>query len=61
MFPTSPSDDEVPNCPKVPALMSTAAILKSFRTLSDLYRYPRTTYVAKFAIIAAIVIRRAGF
>ncbi len=41
--------------------MSTAAILKSFRTLSDLYRYPRTTYVAKFAIIAAIVIRRAGF
>jgi transposase len=39
----------------------TFAKLKSFRMLSDRYRYPRPAYVAKFAIIAGIVNLAAGF
>jgi IS5 family transposase len=37
------------------------AKLKSFRMLSDRYRYPRTSYAAKFAIIAGVVNLMAGF
>lgn len=37
------------------------AKLKSFRMLSERYRYPKTSYVAKFATIAGIVNLMAGF
>jgi transposase len=37
------------------------AKLKSFRMLSERYRYPKVTYAAKFAIIAGIVNLMAGF
>lgn len=37
------------------------AKLKSFRMLSERYRYPRATYAAKFAIISGIVNIAAGF
>jgi transposase len=37
------------------------AKLKSFRMLSERYRYPKTTYAAKFAIIAGVVNMAAGF
>jgi transposase len=37
------------------------AKLKSFRMLSERYRYPRSTYAAKFAIIAGIVNHAAAF
>lgn len=37
------------------------AKLKSFRMLSERYRYPKTTYAAKFAIIAGILNIAAGF
>ena len=37
------------------------AKLKSFRMLSERYRYPKATYAAKFAIIAATVNLMAGF
>ena len=37
------------------------ARLKSFRMLSERYRYPRPAYAAKFAIIAGIVNSAAGF
>lgn len=37
------------------------AKLKSFRMLAERYRYPRTTYAAKFAIIAGIVNHAARF
>jgi transposase len=37
------------------------AKLKSFRMLSERYRYPKATYAAKFAIIAGIVNLMAGF
>jgi transposase len=37
------------------------AKLKSFKMLSERYRYPRSTYAAKFAIIAGIVNLMTGF
>jgi transposase len=37
------------------------ARLKSFKMLSERYRYPRATYAAKFAIIAGIVNLKSGF
>lgn len=37
------------------------AKLKSFRMLSERYRYPKATYAAKFAVIAGIVNLAAGF
>jgi len=37
------------------------AKLKSFRMLSERYRYPKASYAAKFAIIAGIVNLMAGF
>ena len=37
------------------------ARLKSFRMLSERYRYPKATYAAKFALIAGIVNIAAGF
>jgi len=37
------------------------AKLKSFRMLSERYRYPKSTYAAKFAIIAGVVNLMAGF
>ena len=37
------------------------AKLKSFRMLSERYRYPKPAYAAKFAIIAGIVNLAAGF
>jgi hypothetical protein len=37
------------------------ARLKSFRVLSERYRYPRAAYAAKFAIIAGILNIAAGF
>ena len=37
------------------------ARLKSFRVLADRYRYPRTAYAAKFAIVAGIVNLVTGF
>lgn len=37
------------------------AKLKSFRMLSERYRYPRASYATKFAIIAGIVNRASGF
>lgn len=37
------------------------AKLKSFKMLSERYRYPRTAYAAKLAIIAGVVNLRAGF
>ena len=37
------------------------ARLKSFRILSERYRYPRPAYAAKFAIVAGIVNLMAGF
>lgn len=37
------------------------AKLKSFRMLSERYRYPRATYATKFALIAGIVNIAAGF
>lgn len=37
------------------------AKLKSFRMLSERFRYPRATYAAKFALIAGIVNLAAGF
>jgi transposase len=37
------------------------AKLKSFRMLSERYRYPRATYAVKFAIIAGVVNLLAGF
>jgi len=37
------------------------ARLKSFRVLADRYRYPKTGYAAKFAIVAGIVNLVAGF
>ena len=37
------------------------AKLKSFRMLSERYRYPRPSYATKFAIIAGIVNLMAGF
>lgn len=37
------------------------AKLKSFRMLSERYRYPKATYATKFALIAGIVNLMAGF
>jgi transposase len=37
------------------------AKLKSFKMLSDRYRYPKPTYAAKFAIVAGVVNLMAGF
>jgi transposase len=37
------------------------ARLKSFRMLSERYRYPKASYAAKFALIAGIVNLSAGF
>ncbi len=37
------------------------AKIKSFRMLSERFRYPRATYAAKFAIVAGVVNRMAGF
>jgi transposase len=37
------------------------AKLKSFRMLSERYRYPKATYAAKFALIAGIVNLASGF
>lgn len=37
------------------------ARLKSFRILSDRYRYPRNAYAAKFSIVAGILNLAAGF
>jgi transposase len=37
------------------------AKLKSFRMLSERYRYPKATYAAKFAIIAGVINLMAGF
>ena len=37
------------------------ARLKSFKMLSERYRYPRATYATKFAIIAGVVNLMAGF
>ena len=37
------------------------AKLKSFRMLSERYRYPKATYAAKFAIIAGVLNIAAGF
>ena len=37
------------------------ARLKSFRILSDRYRYPRNAYGAKFSIVAGILNLAAGF
>jgi len=37
------------------------AKLKSFRMLSERYRYPKATYAAKFAIIAGTINLMAGF
>ena len=37
------------------------AQIKSFRMLSDRYRYPKTSYAAKFSLIAGIVNIVSGF
>ena len=37
------------------------ARIKSFQMLSDRYRYPRSTYAAKFAIVVGVVNLMAGF